>query len=80
MASLVERLRVRSDRRPVYNIDESDDDADIKRKSGTGTSSDKIEKIERPDVVITLSFVTFRLSLLFYAFSFFLTHAFTHLV
>ncbi|KAL8063013.1 hypothetical protein ABFX02_01G000800 [Erythranthe guttata] len=51
MASLVERLRVRSDRRPVYNIDESDEESDfVKRKSATGASSDKIEKIERPDV------------------------------
>ncbi|KAI3467977.1 hypothetical protein Pfo_024640 [Paulownia fortunei] len=51
MASLVERLRVRSDRRPIYNIDESDEEADfVKKKSGTGPSSDKIEKIERPDV------------------------------
>ncbi|CAA0841965.1 CHD3-type chromatin-remodeling factor PICKLE [Striga hermonthica] len=47
MASLVERLRVRSDRRPLYNLDDSDDEFDFTRKeSGT----DKIEKIERPDV------------------------------
>ncbi|KAK4415413.1 CHD3-type chromatin-remodeling factor PICKLE [Sesamum alatum] len=51
MASLVERLRVRSDRRPIYNLDESDEESDfMKKKSGAGPSSDKIEKIERPDV------------------------------
>ncbi|KAL0323654.1 UNVERIFIED_CONTAM: CHD3-type chromatin-remodeling factor PICKLE [Sesamum calycinum] len=51
MASLVERLRVRSDRRPIYNLDESDEESDfMKKKSGTGPSSDKTEKIERPDV------------------------------
>ncbi|KAL3650669.1 hypothetical protein CASFOL_007072 [Castilleja foliolosa] len=49
MASLVERLRVRSDRRPIYNLDDSDEESDfLKRKSGT--ASDKIERIERPDV------------------------------
>ncbi|GER35306.1 chromodomain helicase DNA binding protein [Striga asiatica] len=50
MASLVERLRVRSDRRPIYNLDDSDDESDfLKRKSGTDPSSDKFEKFERPD-------------------------------
>ncbi|KAG5225208.1 GYMNOS family protein [Salix suchowensis] len=29
MSSLVERLRVRSERGPIYNLDESDDDADF---------------------------------------------------
>ncbi|PIN15481.1 putative helicase [Handroanthus impetiginosus] len=49
MASLVERLRVRSERRPIYSLDESDEEADfVKKKSGAGPS-DKIEKIERPD-------------------------------
>ncbi|KAK4480175.1 hypothetical protein RD792_013237 [Penstemon davidsonii] len=49
MASLVERLRVRSDRRPIYSLDESDDDDDLgKKKFGPGTSQ---EKFERPDVV-----------------------------
>lgn len=53
MASLVERLRVRSDRRPIYNLDESDEEADfVKKKSGTGSSSEKFEKFERPDAVI----------------------------
>ncbi|KAL3656097.1 hypothetical protein CASFOL_000493 [Castilleja foliolosa] len=51
MASLVERLRVRSDRKPIYNLDDSDEESDfLKKKTGTGSSSDKIEKIERPDV------------------------------
>ncbi|KAG8375831.1 hypothetical protein BUALT_Bualt10G0141200 [Buddleja alternifolia] len=50
MASLVERLRVRSDRRPIYNIDESDEEGDfVKKKSGLGPSSDRFEKSERPD-------------------------------
>ncbi|PQQ21046.1 CHD3-type chromatin-remodeling factor PICKLE [Prunus yedoensis var. nudiflora] len=48
MSSLVERLRVRSDRRPVYNIDESDDEADfVTRKPGT--AEEKFEKIVRSD-------------------------------
>ncbi|CAJ1973658.1 unnamed protein product [Sphenostylis stenocarpa] len=48
MSSLVERLRVRSDRRPVYNLDESDDDADfLPRKSGT--TQEKLERIVRSD-------------------------------
>ncbi|PSS11200.1 CHD3-type chromatin-remodeling factor PICKLE like [Actinidia chinensis var. chinensis] len=50
MSSLVERLRVRSDRRPVYNIDEWDDDADLdERKSGSAQPQQKIEKIVRAD-------------------------------
>ncbi|KAL6502117.1 hypothetical protein OROGR_027250 [Orobanche gracilis] len=50
MTSLVERLRVRSDRRPIYNLDESDEESDfLKNKSGTGPS-EKIERFERPDV------------------------------
>ena len=52
MSSLVERLRVRSDRRPVYNIDEWDDDADLdERKSGSAQPQQKIEKIVRADAV-----------------------------
>jgi len=50
MSSLVERLRVRSDRRPIYNLDESDDDADLlPRKSGT--TQEKLERIVRSDAV-----------------------------
>ncbi|XP_051137067.1 CHD3-type chromatin-remodeling factor PICKLE-like [Andrographis paniculata] len=50
MASLVERLRVRSDRRPIYNLDESDDEGDIvKKKPRAGPSSESFEKIERTD-------------------------------
>lgn len=48
MSSLVERLRVRSDRRPVYNIDESDDDADLVQGKSMA-SQQMIEKIERTD-------------------------------
>ncbi|PRQ42235.1 putative DNA helicase chromatin regulator PHD family [Rosa chinensis] len=49
MSSLVERLRTRSDRKPIYNIDESDDDPDF----GTGKpgrAQEKFEKIVRTDV------------------------------
>uniref|UniRef100_A0A2C9UD31 CHD3-type chromatin-remodeling factor PICKLE n=1 Tax=Manihot esculenta TaxID=3983 RepID=A0A2C9UD31_MANES len=48
MSSLVERLRVRSERKPLYNLDESDDDAEF--VSGKpGKSQEKIERIVRPD-------------------------------
>lgn len=47
MSSLVERLRVRSDRKPVYNIDDSDDDADI--VDGKLKNAQKFEKIVRTD-------------------------------
>ncbi|KAJ8751693.1 hypothetical protein K2173_025859 [Erythroxylum novogranatense] len=48
MSSLVERLRVRSEHRPVYNLDESDDEADfISGKSGH--TQQKVEKIVRND-------------------------------
>ncbi|OMO90720.1 SNF2-related protein [Corchorus olitorius] len=48
MSSLVERLRVRSDRRPIYNLDDSDDDADfLSRKSGK--TEEKFEKFVRDD-------------------------------
>ncbi|KAM5564718.1 CHD3-type chromatin-remodeling factor PICKLE [Rosa sericea] len=49
MSSLVERLRTRSDRKPIYNIDESDDDGDF----GTGKpgrAQEMFEKIVRTDV------------------------------
>ncbi|XVE97353.1 hypothetical protein REPUB_Repub03eG0012300 [Reevesia pubescens] len=48
MSSLVERLRVRSERRPIYNLDESDDDADfVSGKSGK--TQEKLERIVRDD-------------------------------
>ncbi|TYG38483.1 hypothetical protein ES288_D13G227000v1 [Gossypium darwinii] len=48
MSSLVERLRIRSDRRPVYILDESDDDADfVSGKSGK--TDGNLEKIVRTD-------------------------------
>ncbi len=50
MSSLVERLRVRSDRKPIYNIDESDDDADL-LPGKHGTTQEKFEKIVRTDAV-----------------------------
>lgn len=50
MSSLVERLRVRSDRKPVYNIDESDDDADF-LPGKPGRTEEKFERIVRSDAV-----------------------------
>ncbi|KAG6409519.1 hypothetical protein SASPL_127559 [Salvia splendens] len=53
MSSLVERLRVRSDRRPIYTLDESDDEGDfVKKRPGVGPSSDNFERFQRPDVVM----------------------------
>ncbi|KAJ0029973.1 hypothetical protein Pint_12488 [Pistacia integerrima] len=48
MSSLVERLRVRSDRRPVYHLDESDDDADFVQGKPRATQ-EKFERIVRDD-------------------------------
>ncbi|KAL5724023.1 DNA helicase [Ranunculus cassubicifolius] len=48
MSSLVERLRIRTERRPLYNLDESDDDDFLVKPSGSTTQT-KVEKIERPD-------------------------------
>lgn len=53
MSSLVERLRVRSDRRPIYNLDESDDEADLVRGK-SGMPEGNFEKIVRPDAVCFL--------------------------
>lgn len=49
MSSLVERLRVRSERKPIYNIDESDDDDLLPRK--TAATQEKFERIDRSDAV-----------------------------
>jgi len=50
MSSLVERLRVRSsDRKPIYNLDESDDEDFLLKKPGT--SQEKFERIDRSDAV-----------------------------
>ncbi|KAL9442896.1 hypothetical protein AB3S75_016291 [Citrus x aurantiifolia] len=48
MSSLVERLRVRSDRKPIYQLDESDDDADFEQGK-PGTTEEKFERIVRID-------------------------------
>ncbi|GMG98953.1 hypothetical protein Nepgr_000793 [Nepenthes gracilis] len=48
MSSLVERLRTRSDRRPVYNLDLSDDEADLVRGK-SGVALEKAERIVRED-------------------------------
>ncbi|KAG2609908.1 hypothetical protein PVAP13_4KG075700 [Panicum virgatum] len=52
MSSLVERLRVRSERRPLYTLDESDDD--LPPRGGAGKGKDRqddapAERIERED-------------------------------
>ncbi|XP_022754460.1 CHD3-type chromatin-remodeling factor PICKLE-like isoform X2 [Durio zibethinus] len=47
MSSLVERLRVRSDRKPIYSLDESDDDADF--VSGKSGKTEMLERIVRTD-------------------------------
>ena len=55
MSSLVERLRVRSDRKPIYNLDDSDDDADfLPRKPGA--TQEKFERIVRTDAVCYFPF------------------------
>lgn len=54
MSSLVERLRVRSDRRPVYNLDESDDDDLLPKKPGTVLEN--MERIVRSDAVCCFIF------------------------
>lgn len=56
MSSLVERLRVRSERRPIYILDESDDDADFVLGK-PGKSPEKFERIVRPDAVCFLLFL-----------------------
>lgn len=63
MSSLVERLRVRSDRKPIYNIDESDDDADL-LPGKRGTTQEKFERIVRTDAVCFF-YLFFLLSLIF---------------
>lgn len=49
MSSLVERLRVRSDRKPVYNLNDSEDDSDVAQ--GKSKNAMTFEKIVRADVV-----------------------------
>jgi chromodomain-helicase-DNA-binding protein 4 len=54
MSSLVERLRVRSDKRPRYTLDESDDD--LPPRGGNGKGKDwqddaPAKQIEREDLV-----------------------------
>ncbi|KAE8701589.1 CHD3-type chromatin-remodeling factor PICKLE [Hibiscus syriacus] len=54
MSNLVERLRVRSERKSVYNLDESDDDADF--VPGRSRKTDEnLEKIVRDDAVSSLN-------------------------
>ena len=50
MSSLVERLRVRSERRPLYNLDISDDEADV-GPGKSGQPAEKPERIDREDAV-----------------------------
>ena len=49
MSSLVERLRVRSDRKPIYNLDDSEDDSDVAQ--GKSKNAKTHEKLVRADVV-----------------------------
>ncbi|KAJ7958516.1 CHD3-type chromatin-remodeling factor PICKLE [Quillaja saponaria] len=49
MSSLVERLRVRSDRKPRSNLEYSDDEADL--LPGKPGDQEKFERIDRADVV-----------------------------
>ncbi|XP_064961860.1 CHD3-type chromatin-remodeling factor PICKLE-like [Musa acuminata AAA Group] len=50
MSSLVERLRVRSEKRPLYNLDDSDDDDFVVGKGSKSKQEEKpAEKIERDD-------------------------------
>jgi chromodomain-helicase-DNA-binding protein 4 len=52
MSSLVERLRVRSEKRPLYTLDESDDDLPPRGGGGKGRdrhSDGPTERIERED-------------------------------
>lgn len=54
MSSLVERLRVRSDKRPRYTLDESDDDFPPRGGNGKGKDRDgdpPVKQIEREDAV-----------------------------
>jgi hypothetical protein len=52
MSSLVERLRVRSERRPLYTLDESDDDLPPRGGKGKDRQNDApAERIEREDAV-----------------------------
>ncbi|XP_073223963.1 CHD3-type chromatin-remodeling factor PICKLE isoform X2 [Cicer arietinum] len=49
MSTLVERVRLRTDRKPIYNTDESDDDADLMPIKHQ-TTQEKFERIVRSDV------------------------------
>ena len=54
MSSLVERLRARTDRKPIYNLDESDDEDILLGKHGP--TQEKFEKIDRTDAVCCFLF------------------------
>ncbi|PKA66152.1 CHD3-type chromatin-remodeling factor PICKLE [Apostasia shenzhenica] len=49
MSSLVERLRIRSDKRPLYTDGGSDDDDFVVAKKKPGQKSEEADKIERED-------------------------------
>ncbi|GKU87355.1 hypothetical protein SLEP1_g1763 [Rubroshorea leprosula] len=55
MSSLVERLRARSERRPIYNLDDSDEEADFEHGK-PGKTKEKLEQIDRTDAVCFLFF------------------------
>lgn len=56
MSSLVERLRVRSDRKPIYSLDDSEDESDLMH--GKSKNAQTFEKIERTDAVCIIN-ITF---------------------
>ncbi|GLT76852.1 hypothetical protein SLA2020_484870 [Shorea laevis] len=47
-SSLVERLHARSEQRPIYNLDDSDEDADFEHGK-PGKTKEKLEQIDRTD-------------------------------
>ncbi|KAF4367696.1 hypothetical protein G4B88_001448 [Cannabis sativa] len=50
MSSLIERFRVRSDRKPIYNLDDSDEDFYVV-PGKSGTVGEKFEKVARSDQI-----------------------------
>lgn len=62
MSSLVDRLRARTDRKPIYSIDESDDEADI-LPGKHEPFQENFERVVRSDTVcLVLSLAFFHLS------------------
>lgn len=66
MSSLVERLRVRSERKPVYSLDDSEDESDILH--GKSKNPQTFEKIDRTDAVCFYERIFYFLILTTYCF------------